>query len=313
MPKEKKSLCIFIHFFEKQYIPYYVGVFVNELAGFFDEVVLLSNERPLKTTPSLPNNVVIKFQQNKGYDFGRFYNYYSTINKDDYYRIACVNDSNVLVNSLANILKWENIVPFDFYGLIDSYEKPWFSTSSDNHHIQSHFLILHEKAIDLLENYFMSVEIDAFFNEKNPKLLRRKVIDKWEIGLSLFMKSNGLKIGYYLDSQKITKQFNIRKDSNISHVLYQELLTLGYPLMKKRAIFDQKTGFGNNEPKWKILIRKHGNPEWNTDALIEELDQLKNDYKQNKRTSFVNKFILHLQPKSIRLGENSGNDTVVND
>ncbi|MCX6239280.1 MAG: hypothetical protein NTY07_17265 [Bacteroidia bacterium] len=235
-----------------------------------------------------------------GYDFGRFYNYCKTINKDNYYRIACVNDSNILINNLNIVLNWENIVHFDFWGLLDSYERPWFSTSPDNYHIQSHFLVFHKNAIDLLDDYFNSVKIGEFFNEKNQKVLRRKVIDKWEIGLSQFMKSRGLKIGHFLDSGDVTKQFNIRMDSNISHTLYQELLTTGYPLIKKKAIFDQKWGFGKNGPTWKNLIRMYGNPHWELETLIYELDQMKNDLKERNRPRLVNKIILHLQRKSIK-------------
>ena len=304
MPNQKKSLCIFIHFSEQQLIPYYVQVYANELARFFDEVDLLSNNRTLKSIPTLSNNVLITFQENTGYDFGRFYNYYKTINKDDYYRIACVNDSNILINNLDNVLKWENIVHFDFWGLVDSYEKPWFSTSSYNHHIQSHFLVFNKNAIDLLDDYFKSVKIDEFFNEKNSKTLRRKVIDKWEIGLSQFMKSKGIKIGHFFDCKEVTKQFNIRMDSNISHTLYQELLTSGYPLIKKKVIFDQKWGFGKNKQTWKKLIRKHGNPHWKLDTLIDELDQMKNEHKERKRSRLVNKIILHLQRKSSNLIKN---------
>ena len=312
MLKQKKSLCIFIHFSEQQCIPCYVQIFVNELARFFDEVVLLSNNKTLKSVPTLSNNVSITFQENKGYDFGRFYNFYNTINKDDYYRIACVNDSNILINNLDNILKWENIARFDFWGLIDSYEKPWFSTSSKNHHIQSHFWVLHKNAIDLLEEYFQSVEIETFFNEESPKALRRKVIDKWEIGLSQFMKSRGLKIGHLLDTKKITKQFNIQMDSNISHTLYEELLVKGYPLIKKKVIFDQKKFFWKNNLTWRKLIKKHGNPLWKLDTMIKELDGMKNDYKEMKRSRLVNKLILHLQRKSISPVKKSGEYNVIN-
>ncbi|MCX6226261.1 MAG: hypothetical protein NTV01_16175 [Bacteroidia bacterium] len=300
MLTKTKSLCVFVHFSELSYIPYYVEIFVNELARFFDDVVLLYNERSISSFPTLSNNVLISFQENRGYDFGMFYNYYKTINKDDYYRIACVNDSNILINNLDNVLKWENIVHFDFWGLIDSYEKPWFSISSDDHHIQSHFLVFHKNAIDLLDDYFKSVKVDAFFNEKNAKALRRKVIDKWEIGLSQFMKSKGIKIGHFFDSKEVTKQFNIRMDSNISHTLYQELLTFGYPLIKKKVMLDQKWSFGKSEPTWKKLIRAYGNPHWKPDTLIKELEQMKKVHIEMKRPQFVNKIILHLQQKSIK-------------
>lgn len=277
MAEPQKSLCIFIHFSEEQHIPFYVEVFVNELAKFFDEVVLLSNDRTLTSVPAFSENVLIEFQENKGYDFGRFYNYFKSIEKDNYYRIACVNDSNILVNQLDNVLNWEKISGFDFWGLVDSYEKPWFSTWADNHHIQSHFLVFHKKAIDLLSEYFESVDVDALLNEKNQKTLRRNVINKWEIGLSQFMISNGLKTGCFCDSQEFTQRFNIPLDSNVPHLLPEELLANGYPLLKKKVIFERKKFFRKSPPDWKKLIRNYGNPLWKPDTLIEELIQMKKD------------------------------------
>jgi hypothetical protein len=299
MPKQKKSLCIFIHFSDSHYIPYYVQVYVNELARFFDEVMLLSNHRILKSVPALLNNVQITFQENIGYDFGRFYKTYKTINKDDYYRIACVNDSNILINNLDNVLEWDRIAKFDFWGLIDSYEKPWFSTLPDSYHIQSHFLVFHKNAIDLLDEYFESVGIDDILNEKDKKILRRNVINKWEIGLSQFMKSKELKIGHFLDSNAITNQFKIKQDSNISHKLYQELLVKGYPLIKKKVILDQRRVFWKKSTDWKKLIKKYGNPQLEPDTMIEELEQMKNDHKERKRPRILHKIIIHLHRKSI--------------
>ena len=240
MPGPKKSLCVFIHFSEKEDIPYYVTVFVNELANYFDEVILSSNPKTLTKIPPISKNVTIQFQDNKGYDFGRFYNTYKTIDPEKYFRIACVNDSNILINSLEHVLNPENISDFDFWGLLDSYEKPWFFKSQDNYHIQSHFLIFNQKAINALEKYFQLVDMAEFLSETNTKLLRRKVICQWEIGISQFMRSEGFKIGYYIDCKELTNLFEIKNDSNISHKLFEELLTYGYPLIKKKVIFNQK-------------------------------------------------------------------------
>jgi hypothetical protein len=199
-------------------------------------------------------------------------------------------------------LKLQNIAPFDFWGLLDSHEKPWFSTSLENYHLQSHFLIFNQKSIDLLDDYFNSVNIDEILNELNPKILRRLVIDKWEIGLSQFMMSRGLKIGHHIDSEEITKQFEIRINSNISHTLYQKLLAAGYPLIKKKVIFEEKWKFGKSGPAWKKLIRKYGNPDWKLEILIDELEQMKKDQKEKNRPRLVNKIILHLHRKSVKPG-----------
>ena len=295
MLKQKKNLCIFIHFSEQNKIPYCVQIFVNELASFFDEVVLLSNIKVLESTPVLSNNISLEFQENKGYDFGRFYTYYRTINRNNYNRIACINDSNFLINTLDKILIWDQIDSFDLWGIVDSYEKPWFSTHKFNHHIQSHFLVLNNKAINLLDEYFESVKINDLLNEKNQKKLRRKVINDWEIGLTQFMKSKGLKIGHYLNSKEITKQFNIPLDSNISHVLYKELLLNGYPLVKKKAFLEESLRSNKDELNCCELIKKLGKPDWNLNTLIDELGQMKNSQKEVMRSGLVKKIILLLQ------------------
>ena len=249
----------------------------NDVIKSLNKATLYSYQITNIKVKPLSENVAIVFQENKGYDFGRFYNYLKTIEKDNYYRIACVNDSNILVNELDRVLNWESISGFDFWGLVDSYEKPWFSTWSDNHHIQSHFLVFHKKAIGLLDEYFESVDVDALLNEKDQKTLRRNVINKWEIGLSRFMISKGLQTGQYCDSQEFTKRFKIRSDSNLPHLLPEELLANGYPLLKKKVIFERKKFFRKNPADWKKLIRNYGNPLWKPDTLIEELIQMKKD------------------------------------
>ncbi|MEI7525725.1 MAG: hypothetical protein WCJ95_15395 [Mariniphaga sp.] len=297
MPAPKKSLCIFIHFSEQEDIPYYVTIFVNELANYFDEVILSSNPKAIKQNPVISKNVTIQFQENKGYDFGRFYNTYKTIDPEEYFRIACVNDSNILINSLEHVLNHENISQFDFWGLLDSNEKPWFFKSSDNYHIQSHFLIFNQRAIYGLEKYFQLVDMAQFLSETNTKLLRQKVICNWEIGISQFIRSEGLNTGHFIDCKELTDRFKINNDSNISHKLFEELLSYGYPLIKKKVIFDQKREYERKEARWKDLVRKYGNSSWDLEHLIEELEQLKNEHKEKKHPGLINKIILHLQRK----------------
>ena len=145
MADTKKSLCIFIHFSEQQDIPHYVTIFVNELSKYFDDVILSSNPKVLKQIPPFSKNVTLQFDENYGYDFGRFYAVFKSIEQENYNRIACINDSNILINSLENILNFENIDQFDFWGVLDSNEKPWFLEISNPYHIQSHFLIFNQE------------------------------------------------------------------------------------------------------------------------------------------------------------------------
>jgi hypothetical protein len=126
---QKKSLCIFAHYSDLPYIPKYVLVYVNELSKYFDEVILASNQRNITNNPNgFGENVSIQFFENEGYDLGMFYKVFQTIKYEKYNQIACVNDSNILFNKLESIFDWEKKSMSDFWGLIDSNEKPWFST-----------------------------------------------------------------------------------------------------------------------------------------------------------------------------------------
>ena len=125
---EMKSLCIFIHYSKFHTIPLYVKLFVSELENYFDEIVIVYNERQLNDNNQFRSSKVTTFaSKNDGYDFGHFYRYYSQIDTSCYYQIACINDSNILINRLDHVFKWANDSSLDFWGLLDSHEKPWFS------------------------------------------------------------------------------------------------------------------------------------------------------------------------------------------
>jgi len=276
-----KSICVFIHFHEGPFVLYYVHVYLNELAKHFDEVVFLSNNQKSGHGNNLRPNIKIIVQENKGYDFGRFYAYTKDLNLSNYNRIACVNDSNILLNTLQPVLKWSEIEQYDLWGLIDSHEKPWFSTSPGSHHIQSHFMILNRKAIDLLREYYQLVNTQEILNEKNSKTLRRKVIDKWEIGFSQFLISKGLTIGSLFESQQFNQLYHLPPDSNCTHRLYHELLEHGYPLIKKKVIGE----LNDNGISWETIVETYGNRHWELLPLIEEINQIRKP--KEKRSIFT--------------------------
>lgn len=282
-----KSLCLFIHYHNSTTLPYYVQVYVNELANHFDEVVIVHNERHLENKEkSLAKNVSLASFPNKGYDFGLFYRYFSQIDPDQYSQIACVNDSNVLLNELSPVFKWSKKQEFDFWGLLDSNEKPWFSTHENNYHIQSHFLVFNKKAIDTLIKYLSNSEIELIFKEDNPKKLRRLVIDQWEIGLSRYLFEAGLKGNSFINSEQFLARNNIKKTSNLAHKFYAKLIEAGMPIIKKKVILTRswKNSF-RSKPKWEVLLRKYGNKEWNLEALIDEMKNLQ-EWSSKNITSF---------------------------
>ncbi|HET6560036.1 MAG TPA: hypothetical protein VFG54_22100 [Prolixibacteraceae bacterium] len=293
MENEKKSLGVFIHFSNSKYIPYYVLLYLRELTHHFDEVIFIANKRSIKNEKALHHsNVKTHFVKNEGYDLGMFYKVFQTINPDDYRQIACINDSNILFNKLTTIFSWGKSSGMDFWGLIDSHERPPFSTHEENYHIQSHFLVFNEKAVALLPEYFSSIDMENIFKEADVQKLRHRVIDQWEIGVSRFMINNGLKIGSYINGQIYTNLYIPGELQNISRRLYPHLIEAGYPLIKKKVIMDrQLKHYLKLMPSWKKLMRQYGSKDWAIENLVQEMTEIRN--KSPKRIS--NKIKKHLQ------------------
>ena len=129
----KIKICTFLHYSTSLELPYYVRIYIEELSDYFDKVLVLSNNSNLhKYNLSLPENIDFVHFENKGYDFGLFYRFIITQNINDFSQIAIVNDSNILINKLEAVFQNEEHDKADFWGLIDSNEKPWFSTHQKN-------------------------------------------------------------------------------------------------------------------------------------------------------------------------------------
>ena len=275
----QKSLCVFIHYSQYPYIPKYVRIYVDELSKYFDEVVLATNQRTFETDiPLKTGNISIFFVKNEGYDLGMFYKVFQSIDPKEYRQIACVNDSNILFNQLLPIFNWSMKQQTDFWGVIDSNQKPQFSTHLNNYHIQSHFIVFNKNAILKLPVFFDSLNIQEIFNEKDSKKVRQLVIDKWEIGLSQFLINEGLSCASYIDSNSYCALYLSGKSANVSLKLYPELIRSGLPLLKVKVITKGKwKDLFHTKSYWKNLIRKYKNPGWEIEPLIEELNQIKKE------------------------------------
>jgi lipopolysaccharide biosynthesis protein len=293
MKTVKKNLCVFIHFGKQDYLPLFVRIYLNELSSFFDEVILVTNQRSHNTKfSSLNRNLTTLFVKNEGYDLGMFYKAFQTINSAEYSQIACINDSNILFNELHPIFAWSNQLNFDFWGLIDSNEKPWFSTHQESYHIQSHFIVFNQKAILKLPAYFDSLNIQSIFDEKDIVKIRRMVINNWEIGLSQFLINEGLSIGSYINSYSYSIRYLNGKPANVGHKLYPELIKSGFPLIKMKIITKSKwTDIFRTDTHWKTMIRQYGNQEFEIDALIQELIQIKSNSGSQKINTMKRKIL----------------------
>lgn len=275
MSMAKKKLCIFLHYFSEGYFPVYVQYYLNELYLYFDEVKMVTNKRKIESNPEILNeNISIQYVENEGYDFGMFFKAFQEINPSEYDQIACINDSNILFGELKTFFKWGINQQVDFWGLVDSYEAPWFSNHQNNYHIQSHFLVFNEKAINSLPAFFDTLDVKNIFAEKDTKKLRRFIVDKWEIGLSQFLLNIGLKSASFFDSEVLLTKYKT-KGKNITHSLYQELINEGYPLLKKKVALKKswRSFLGKEEP-WEKLIKEYACSEWNIPLLINDIKSI---------------------------------------
>gem|GEM_PF-581673 len=280
MKVTQKSLCVFIHYSKYPYIPLSVKIYVDEISKHFDQVILVTNQRSGEVEISYNKlNISTVFVKNEGYDLGMFYKVVQTLDLSAYNQIACINDSNILFNQLLPVFDWSSKLQKDFWGLIDSNQRPQFSTNQNNYHIQSHFIVFNQRAILKLPAFFETLNIQAIFDEKNTKKTRQTVIDKWEIGLSRFLISERLSCASYIDSLSYSLLYLSGKQANVGLKLYPELIRSGYPLIKKKIITKGKwKDIFRSQSYWKNLIRQYGNPDWEIEPLIEELNQYRNDY-----------------------------------
>ncbi len=237
----KQSICAFVHYSMEDKIPYNVEVYIKELARFFNEVRLITNKRNIQNQHVLPPCTQIHLEKNEGYDLGFFYKFFNSIDRTEYHTIACINDSNLLINHLDSVFQWGENQTADFWGIIDSNEKPWFSTHKDNYHFQSHFLIFRNTAICKLENYFNKLDIDSILKIRDVKELRRRIINDWEIGLSCYFKQEGISMNSYCKSREFNHKHNKKSDVNTMHKLPEALLQANFPIVKKNVNKKAKT------------------------------------------------------------------------
>lgn len=273
----KKRICIFSHYFKGNHIPYYVLVYLNELKNYFDEILVVTNTRKPENISQIEKSPFsVLFVNNEGYDFGMFYKAFRKIKYTDYEQIAFINDSNVVFGSLRFLFEWGNNQPVDFWGLVDSYQKPGYSTHTDNYHIQSHFIVLNKKAIDLLPVYMDQVNFEELIKISDISFLKKKVINDWEVGFTQFLLKNNLTCKTYIDSKKQSERHKNGLPVNVTTKLYCHTIADGVPVIKKRVITSTDLRHMLRiRCNWRRLIKKHGEESFGIEKLINELQTIR--------------------------------------
>lgn len=102
--------CIFIHYSTINTLPYYVELYITQLAYHFDTIKVLTNNININNKKILQwENVEFVHFKNQGYDFGMFYRYIKNENLENFSQLGIINDSNILLNELNHVFHWEII------------------------------------------------------------------------------------------------------------------------------------------------------------------------------------------------------------
>lgn len=213
-----KSICLFASYFVSEDIPYYVTVYLEELKKHYGELVFLAAKEKLTESDSEFLNKegiqVLLQTENKGFDFGLWYNAFQTLNIESYDEVALVNDSSVLFTSLDEFTKWSRSNDADLKGI--TYSDAVYP------HIQSYFLVLNKPAIKLAVGYFQKHKVLDTISE---------VISIYEVGLSRYLQEHGLRIAAFMDNNGYSGEF-----SPYYHCIDYHI-DKGVPMIKKKIVY----------------------------------------------------------------------------
>jgi hypothetical protein len=247
-----KSLCVFVNYKRPQESLAFPINFVNELVENFDDVIVATNQATaLQFANRKWTEIVYK---NEGYDFGMWYKTLQNINRNEYNRIALINDSNEIIKSLDI----PTTIKYDMWGLTDSFEAPRDVNPNNSYHVQSHFMIFEKKAIPYLYSFFKDINFEQYFKIKNQNKLRQEIINNCEIGISQYMLKNGMKLGATYSAKTFIPQNSNRdfRKTNMHVWLWKELIEKGYPLIKTKILRKEWT-FLKNLNECSEIIKKY--------------------------------------------------------
>ena len=227
-----RSLLIFANH-SKGYISLSAEAYIRELSKHFTDTIFATDHKGPVVLP-----YTIKYCQNVGYDFGKYYTALKSVDFKKYDRIAFVNDSNFLVGNFDKVFEWGKTCGLEMWGLTDSVEVP----RHYNYHVQSHFLVFEKRSIKHIAEFFK----DTMFEEKFMKIqnrrenVRQKIIMACEVGLSQYLLKEKIKMGSMWSVRGVpleeAKTLNLHRDK------WEELIKDGYPLIKNKIIIGEWDG-----------------------------------------------------------------------
>ena len=240
-----KSICFFISYTETDHgqdMP-----MIRDLASLFTRLVVVSNRKVEEA------GIETLVMPNLGYDFGFLYRALQAIDTSSFEELAFINNSNVLIKSrsLREFMAWGRSSGSNFFGITDSHEAPAGIDRTKSYHIQSHLLVFRGPAIKKLSQFWTEIKFERFFSIGDQAKLRQAIINECEIGLTQFMIRNGERPKAKFSADVVTAKYGRPKGINMHVHLWEELISEGYPLMKKKIVS------GEWRPLLKNIENKH--------------------------------------------------------
>lgn len=270
-----KRVAIFMHFAQADSIAPYVRYHVRKLreAGF--AVIFASNTPGLSeqtVTPLLPDLALAFSRQNVGWDFAAYREAIDLIPALEEREMLLITNDSVFgpIHDLAPLIARADPEEADVWGSTDSWER--------HYHLQSFFLLFHKRALQ-------SPAFRHFW--QNVRSFRRKhwIIEKYEIGLTRALQSQGLRCKALFPYNHVTRTFlrsyvpsttaekvaetnpvgfaqmlagriNASIPINQTHFFWSELiLDMGFPFIK-RELLQKNPANVPNIGEWEQIVSK---------------------------------------------------------
>lgn len=239
-----KRLCLFAGYSPSNQIDDYVVYYLRELARFSDVYYQAANqidESELKKLDAITHGRWAQTHQK--YDFGSWQKLIFRLGWQEiekYDAVILVNDSNYgPVRDLAEIFDGMDSAGLDAWGITENY--------GGARHLQSYFLTLNKRVIE-------SVVFRDFIESIAVEESKKKICEKYEIGLSRLLAENGFSFAPLVDRSTLDIPFG----EDIS--TYQNtLLQKGSPFLK-RKVFGIRDFANEDLASTRALLEERGYP-----------------------------------------------------
>ena len=239
-----KRLAIFAGYDKDNIIDDYVLFYLKELNKLADIIYIADCEMPESELNKIKNYTIKAISERHGeYDFGSYKRGY-----------IYAKENNILENYDYLILCNDSVYGpfFNFKEIVENMESKntdvWgiFKYLKDEvfeEHLQSYF-------ISMRKNIFICKWYEDFIFSIN-KRIKREIIDKYEVGMSIVCKNNNCSFAYFLDSSIVNTRYTLLNNTPVFNPL--ECINNNFPFLKISIFTEPIFNFINIKKIYKIF------------------------------------------------------------